>query len=129
MARLRLQPCHAPRVMVSWEQMQQDKKQKRKKLGALALICASAAYVAITGHPAKEPVPMYTSILTGQCWLDELLKGHPLRFQQQLGVTKEVFCQLLLELQLFYSLTDSKYVTADEQLAMFLYFASTGSTF
>jgi len=71
---------------------------------------------------------MRTSILTGQLWLDELLQGHPLRFHEQMGMGRHVFRQLSQELQLHNGLQNSKHVTADEQLAIFIYLARTGQS-
>lgn len=61
-------------------------------------------------------------------WLDELLAGHPERFDEQFGMSKHAFRLLSHELQLYSGLTDRRHVTADEQLATFLYFARTGSS-
>jgi len=41
----------------------------------------------------------HTSILSGEGWVQELLTGHPKRIQCELGVTKQVFNQLIHELQ------------------------------
>ena len=59
--------------------------------------------------------------------LDELLDGHPERFEEQFGISKHAFRLLSRELRLFSGLADQRQVTADEQLATFLYFARTGS--
>ncbi|KAJ7624769.1 hypothetical protein FB45DRAFT_687551, partial [Roridomyces roridus] len=47
------------------------------------------------------PIPMHTSILTGQGWLDELITGHDRRFKENLGMAKHVFFRLSVELQMF----------------------------
>ncbi|KAF9470916.1 hypothetical protein BDN70DRAFT_768772, partial [Pholiota conissans] len=60
------------------------------------------------------------SVLDGQRWLNELLNS-PTRIQEQLGLARHVFRQLSRELQEFHGLCDSKYISADEQLAIFLY--------
>lgn len=72
--------------------------------------------------------PMRTSILTGQLWLHELLQGHPIRFHEQMGMSQHVFQMLSQELQLYSGLKNSKHVTADEQLAIFIYLARTGQS-
>ena len=69
--------------------------------------------------------PYHTSILSGYAWVQELLQGHPERIRTELGVHKEVFHALLRELQLM-GHCDSKYVTLEEQLAIFLYTSVTG---
>jgi hypothetical protein len=69
--------------------------------------------------------PYHTSKLTGQQWVEELMRGHPGRIYNELGVHLHVFVMLLIELQgLGYS--DSKYVSLEEQLAIFLYTCRTG---
>ena len=59
-------------------------------------------------------------------WIDELLAGHPTRFREQLGVSHHVFQKLSQELQQEHHLSNSWHVSADELLAIFLYFAHTG---
>ena len=69
--------------------------------------------------------PYHTSILSGHAWVQELLNGHPERIRTELGVHKEVFLALVEELQSM-GHGDSKYVTLQEQLAIFLYMSVTG---
>ncbi len=46
---------------------------------AMALVSSSiAAVVSFAATSASEKVPIYTSILTGQCWIEELLQGRSL---------------------------------------------------
>ena len=71
--------------------------------------------------------PYHTSILTGHGWVTELLEGHPNHICTELGVSKEVFLALISELQ-DQGYTNSKYVTLEEQLAIFLYASVTGLT-
>lgn len=73
----------------------------------------------------NQRLPYHTSILTGQGWVEELLDGHPERIRCELGMHKETFLLLINELhQLGYS--RSKYVSLEEQLAIFLYMCVTG---
>jgi hypothetical protein len=95
--------------------------------------CALATLTVLLAVVAQDPllprpIPMRTSILSGQMWLDELLVGHPERFKEQFGMSKHAFQLLSRELQLQSGLADRRRVTADEQLATFLYFAKTGSS-
>ena len=69
--------------------------------------------------------PYHTSILSGYAWLQELLHGHPERIRTELGVHKEVFHSLIRELQSM-GHSDTRYVTLEEQLAIFLYTSVTG---
>jgi hypothetical protein len=71
--------------------------------------------------------PYHTSILSGEGWVQELLNGHPGRIQCELGVTKDVFRQLIHELQAM-GYTRSRYVSLEEQLGIFLYMSVTGLT-
>jgi hypothetical protein len=57
--------------------------------------------------------------------VQELLHGHSERIRTELGVHKEVFHALIQELQSM-GHGDSKYVTLEEQLAIFLYTSVTG---
>ncbi|KAF8222660.1 hypothetical protein L208DRAFT_1156299, partial [Tricholoma matsutake] len=59
----------------------------------------AAATVVTSFHTAQDLIPMRTSMLTGHLWLDELLEGHPTRFQEQMGMAHHVFHQLSNELQ------------------------------
>ena len=73
------------------------------------------------------PEPYHMSILSGQGWVNELLKGHPECICCELGVSQEVFFQLMTSLYGF-GFGDSKYVQLKEQLAIFLYMSITGLT-
>jgi len=69
----------------------------------------------------------HTSILTGEAWVAELLAGHPERIRCELGVHHHVFAALIFELrQMGYS--SSRFVSLEEQLAIFLYTCVTGLT-
>ena len=69
--------------------------------------------------------PYHTSILSGYAWIQELLHGHPERIRTELGVHKEVFHALIRELQSM-GHSNTRYVTLEEQLAIFLYTSVTG---
>ena len=104
-----------------------ENKQQVAVACALATLTTTLAVVA-QNQLSLEPVPMRTSILSGQMWLDELLAGHPERFKEQFGMSKGAFQSLSRELQLHSGLANRRHVTADEQLATFLYIARTGSS-
>ena len=82
-----------------------------------------------TFHAMQQGVrqPYHTSILSGQAWVQELLHGHPRRIRTELGVREHVFRQLIFTLH-HMGHGDSKYVTLEEQLAIFLYTCVTGLT-
>ena len=66
-------------------------------------------------------------MLTGKMWVLELLGGHPECICTELGVHTHVFYALIDELHSL-GYTDSKFVTLEEQLAIFLYCSVTGLT-
>ena len=87
------------------------------------LIHASGALV-VAMYP-RDPEPYHTSVLSGEAWVIELLIGHPERIHCELGMHAHVFAKLISELHtLGYS--DSKFVSLEEQLAIFLYASVTG---
>jgi hypothetical protein len=91
----------------------------------------SILLTAITGiineESARTREPYHTSILTGEGWVMELLEGHPNHIQCELGVSRDVFLELIQELQRL-GHGNSKYVSLEEQLAIFLYMSVTGLT-
>ena len=68
----------------------------------------------------KDPEPYHTSILSRQGWVDELIEGHPVRIRCELGVSREVFLEMITTLHNF-GYVSSKYMQIEEQLAIFLY--------
>jgi hypothetical protein len=71
--------------------------------------------------------PYHTSILTGEGWVLELLAGHPNWIRCELGVSRKVFAALISSLR-EKGHGNSKYVSLEEQLAIFLYASVTGLT-
>ena len=67
----------------------------------------------------------HTSILSGYGWVLELLSGHPEQIRCELGVHLHVFEALIDELRKM-GYTDSRNVTLEEQLSIFLYASVTG---
>ena len=67
----------------------------------------------------------HTSALTGEMWVLELLNGHPECIRNELGVHKYVFRNIIKDLCLF-SHQDTKVITLEEQLTIFLYTCVTG---
>jgi len=90
-------------------------------VGATVIIVVYASMLAYASR--FEKVAQHTSILRGQQWLDELHKGHPRRFKNKIGMSKYIFNRLSEVLQEDGGLKDTWYVTAQEQLAIFLHFA------
>jgi hypothetical protein len=75
----------------------------------------------------KDPIPYHTSILSGAAWVAELLTGHPERIRCELGMHREVFIELIDTLRRM-GHGNSKFVSLEEQLAIFLYTCVTGLT-
>jgi hypothetical protein len=71
--------------------------------------------------------PWHTSALTGEAWVMELLSGHLEHMWTALGVSLHVFSALISELQAA-GYKNSKYVSLEEQLAIYLYACVTGLT-
>jgi hypothetical protein len=59
-------------------QAQNKRAQQLRQFTALlvSIILAAAASVLQSLYP-HDPIPYYTSILTGEAWVLELMKGHP----------------------------------------------------
>ena len=106
----------------------QDEEKKRAAVACALAAITTSLIITVQKPLLLRPIPMRTSILSGQMWLDELLAGHPKRFKEQFGMTKDTFRLLSRELQLHCRLANRRHVTADEQLATFLYLARTGSS-
>jgi hypothetical protein len=88
----------------------------------MTVLLAGAA--AAAGFASRyNKIPQHTSALTGQDWVDELLNGHSGRFYNQLGMHRHVFHKLLDTLRSLTGFDDTKYVSAEEQLMIFLHFA------
>ena len=89
----------------------------------------SILLTALTGILNEESThtrePYHTSILTGEGWVMELLGGHHNRIRCELGVSCDVFLELIEELRRL-GHGNSKYVSLEEHLAIFLYMSVTG---
>ena len=75
----------------------------------------------------NNPEPYHTSILSRWGWVEELLEAHPGCIHRELGVSREVFLELVSVLHSF-GFGSSRYVDIEEQLAIFLYMSVTGLT-
>ncbi|EJD45179.1 transposase [Auricularia subglabra TFB-10046 SS5] len=70
---------------------------------------------------AKPEPRQHTSVLTGEMWVRELLAGHPARIYDNMAMRQHVFRRLSEWLAVRCDLTDTRWVTKEEQLAIFLY--------
>ena len=91
------------------------------------IICAiiNVASESTAHQPHKDPEPYHTSILSGEGWVIELLTGHPDCIQNELGMSTELFGELDMILR-NHNYTNSRWVSLEEQLAIFLYTCVTG---
>lgn len=94
-------------------------------LGIIINAVSSAVLLYAESHYNK--IPYHTSALSGAAWADELMNGHPERIRCELGVHCHVFKHLLRVLRKM-GYGNSKHVTLEEQLAIFLYTCVTGLT-
>jgi phosphate starvation-inducible membrane PsiE len=109
-------------------QSRQEIKQRLCQLTFLFVnILLSATVTILNSVYGREREPYHTSVLTGEAWVLELLNGHPECIRCELGVHRHVFVELISELRAF-GHDSSKYVSLEEQLAIFLYCCVTGLT-
>jgi uncharacterized membrane protein len=73
-----------------------------------------------------DKTPLHTSSLTGDQWIQELIDGHEEQFYNEMGMHNTVFHQLLKLLMREGGLRNTRYVTAQEQLAIFLHYVCQG---
>uniref|UniRef100_A0A0W0G7K3 Putative transposase n=1 Tax=Moniliophthora roreri TaxID=221103 RepID=A0A0W0G7K3_MONRR len=86
-----------------------------------------AAYAAALYHLAFTTTtqqPYHTSALSGQAWINELWNGHEDQIACELEVRKHIFNILLAEL-CWLRVEDSRYVSLEEKLGIFLYTCMT----
>lgn len=106
----------------------EDELEEEEDMAVLAAASAAiAAAFAIVNYSNTyyNKTPYHDSALSGAAWVCELLRGHPERIRAELGVHKHVFKALITSLKNA-GLRRSKFVTLEEQLAIFLYNCVTG---
>ena len=118
---------------LSQEEQETVRRDIRRRIHKYVVLFLSIIFTAVQfmldnlEEPPSVREPYHTSILTGEGWVMELLAGHPERIRCELGMRQHVFAELISELrQMGY--TNSKYVSLEEQLAIFLYACITGLT-
>jgi len=96
-------------------------------VGTTGLAMLASARDAVLMYASRfDKVPQHTSILSGQGWIDELSSGHDGRFYNEIGVHKRVFWALLSVLRRDANLDDTRFVSCEEQLAIFMHYAHRG---
>jgi hypothetical protein len=100
-----------------------------RRYSQCAVVISTIVLIAMdfTLRPLFLKEPYHTSVLTGEAWVLELLAGHPERIRCELGVHRHVFDALISELRSL-GHRRSRYISLEEQLAIFLYSSVTGST-
>ncbi|ETV85131.1 hypothetical protein H257_02977 [Aphanomyces astaci] len=90
-----------------------------------SIFLGSAAWW-MANYVVKEPC--HTSALKAEEWIAELLGGNPRRFRKQLRILPSTFLSLLDVLQRQHSLKPSRFVSAREKLATFLFICGHGAS-
>jgi hypothetical protein len=107
---------------------EEDELEEEEDMAALAAAAAAitAAFAVINySNTYYNKTPYHDSALSGAAWVCELLAGHPERIRTELGIHKHVFKALITSLKNA-GHKRSKFVTLEEQLAIFLYTCVTG---
>jgi len=91
----------------------------------LSIVVTATTAVVQSLEGGREPY--HTSALTGEGWVMELLGGHPDRIRCELGMSQDIFSDLISDLRAL-GHKNSKHVSLEEQLAIFLYAVVTGLT-
>ncbi|MBW0512514.1 hypothetical protein O181_052229 [Austropuccinia psidii MF-1] len=76
----------------------------------------------------EEHQPFHTGFLRGNDYVQDLLAAPPDRFLQVLRIRKEIFLELIDELQEKGLSNNSKYIRATEKMMHFLYIISNGQS-
>lgn len=98
---------------------------RRQLLGLTASIVTILALALAEAHNGFRARPYHTSKFRGADWVRELLRGHPQRIKDVLGVQKHVFLAFRAELVVYCGLRPSRGISVDEQVAIFLYMVVT----
>jgi hypothetical protein len=89
-----------------------------------AVIAACTAAVTIYHELYLSSEPYHTGT-PGYIWVQELINGNPRRFRDVLGINKHTFFLLLRALVSASGFRDSRHVSIEEKLAIFLYAGRT----
>lgn len=94
------------------------------------LLCITVTQVVSHYHRTflspRIRIPYHTSALSGEAWVLELITGHPDRIRHNLGVSLDIFDDLLRVLRAGGFVPSRNGVSVEEQLAIFLYTCVTG---
>jgi len=94
--------------------------QRRKIIISAAILASTAILLYI--ESCQQRLPYHTSILTGEKWIIELISTQNYHhFYKQLGMSRESFLVLVRDLEAHYLVDQMRYMTTEEQVAIFLY--------
>ena len=91
-------------------------------------ILAAAAAISVAKYAMRHLVkePMYNDPETGEKKIQQLLRGHPSRFYNMMGMSQHTFKRLVHELHIYSGLVPTRYLSMEEQVAIFVRFCRTG---
>jgi hypothetical protein len=94
---------------------------RQRRFLIIAVLLVATALLQHIEHISQRAA-YHDSILTGEKWLAELLQSpNRHRFYEQLGLHKETFLELVRELENLYLIKQSRFMSTEEQVAIFLY--------
>jgi hypothetical protein len=90
-------------------------------------------FAIITGYnlgsaPSSVCTPIHDSILTGEQYVSEVLKGHELICKREFRMEKAIFHKLVDWLREWNLLQDTRGVAVEEQVAIFIYHVSKNAS-
>jgi hypothetical protein len=95
----------------------------------VAAACLALAAL-VNANSTLFPEPYHNSALTGEAYVQELLNSsNPHRFEDIVGVPRSIFLKMLEILANVTEFKDSRDVSMEEQLVIFLYFGRTNADF
>jgi hypothetical protein len=95
-----------------------------EKIIITTVVAACATVAALYNELYLSSEPYHTGI-PGELWVQDLIKGNLRRFRDVLGINKHTFFLLLQTLVKTADISDSRSISAEEQLALFLYAGRT----
>jgi DDE superfamily endonuclease len=113
----------APLASQSLSNLRRQRKNKRRRnllLAVSASFAGAAAAITYYGNNFEKNA-QHTSKLRGQQWMEELLEGHHQRMKDNMGISAEGFLYLRGLLIEKAGLQSTRYMSATEQLGIFLY--------
>jgi hypothetical protein len=120
--------ARCPRCCLALKMTPLEYKTRLVQVTAFTLILFVVAYVClVSGYASRfEKEAQHTSRLSGELWVQELLKGHEDRIYNELGMHKNVFLRLLAVLRRDAGLHGTRRVSAEKQLSTFLHYVHRG---